>query len=83
MTTNLKNVLLTPGIRPYARCQVDRMVGMYVAMGCAYRMDGFTVSVVLHRIARVRVVLALAQDTLRPRRPVARRVLVPHAPREL
>ena len=41
---------------------VDSMDGMCVAMGSAYQMDMFIVDSVLRNIARVRVVLALAQD---------------------
>ena len=42
------------------------MDGMCAAMGCAYQMDGFIVNSVLRDIARVRVVLALAQEVMAP-----------------
>ena len=41
---------------------MDRMDGMCVALGCVYRMNGCVVNIVLHRIARDRLVLALAQE---------------------
>ena len=40
------------------------MDGMCVALGCVYQMYRFIVSVMLRSIARDRLVLALAQDTI-------------------
>ena len=42
------------------------MVGLCVARGCAYQMYLFIVSIVLHSMARDRLVLALAQEVMAP-----------------